>query len=312
MKVSIIGCGNVGSTIALLISLRDFVKELIVVDIVEGLPQGKMLDLSQMVSFFENKVEIKGTNDFKEIKNSQFVIVTAGASRRPGMTRLELLKTNQKILKDISLEIKKFAPSSFVIVVTNPLDVMSYLVYKETGISKNKIMGMAGVLDSVRFKYFLSKELNISSFQIQTFVLGGHGDEMVPLINYTTVSGIPLRKILNRKKIEEIVKMTKNAGGEIVSLVKLGSAYFAPAMSVIKMLESIVFDRKEILPVSVYLEGEYGFSDVFLGVPVKLGKGGVEEIIELKLTNKEKNLLKKSYEVVKEGIKSLGVRENEN
>lgn len=312
MKISIIGCGNVGSNIALLISLKNFVDELVVVDVIEGLPQGRMLDLSQMLCFLENKIEIKGTNEFKDIENSDIVIITAGVVRKPGMTRLDLLKTNQKILEDICAEIKKFSPSSFLIVVTNPVDLMAYVVYKKTEILKNKIMGMSGVLDSVRFKYFISQELNIPSSQVQTFVVGNHGDEMVPLIDYTTVSGIPLKNLLDKTKIRTLVEKTKNAGGEIVSYLKTASASFAPAMSVVRMVECIVFDRKEILPASVYLSGEYGFRDVFLGVPVRLGRGGVEEIIELKITSEEKKLLKNSYETVRRGIKLLGGEGDEN
>lgn len=318
-KVSIIGSGQVGSTLALLIAQKELA-DVVLIDVAEGIPQGKALDLNQAAPIEGFDSKIIGSNDYKDISGSDIVVITAGLPRKPGMTREDLLKTNAKIIKEVSINIKKYAEgparelsrrgivdaeNSKVIVVTNPLDVMSYLVLKTTGFDKTRVMGMAGVLDSARFSYFIAKELDVSVKNVNTMVLGSHGDSMIPIPRYSTVSEIPITELLSPEKIKEIIEKTKNAGAEIVKLLSTGSAFYAPAGSISVMVESILKDRKKIISASVFLKGEYGIEDTFIGVPIKLGKNGIEEIIELDLTSNEKEALKKSAEIVKEGIRSL-------
>jgi len=303
-KVSVIGSGNVGATTALLIAERELA-DVVLVDIIEGVPQGKGLDMLQAgpVDGFDTKVV--GANDYAEIRGSDIIVVTAGFPRKPGMSRLDLLQKNAEIIGGISEKIANYAPASVVIMVTNPVDIMTYHTWKVTGFPKNRVMGQAGVLDSARFATFIAMELDVSVEDISAMVLGGHGDEMVPLPRYTTVSGIPITELLSSDVIDRLTERTQKGGAEIVDLLKTGSAFYAPASSVTQMVEAILKNKKRILPCSAYLKGEYGISDVYVGVPVKLGINGVEEIIELKLIESELTALRNSAEVYKEGIRSL-------
>lgn len=303
-KVSIIGAGQVGATLALLIAKKELA-DVVLVDVVDGIPQGKALDLNELAPIEGYSVKITGTNNYEDIKDSDIVVITAGLPRKPGMSRDDLLKTNAGIIKEVSLNIKKYAKDSKIIVVTNPLDVMSYLTLKTTGFSKTSVIGMAGVLDSARFSYFIAGELKVSVKDVNTMVLGSHGDSMVLIPRYTTVSETPITELLPEDKIKEIIDRTKNAGAEIVSLLKTGSAFYAPAGSISIMVESILNDEKRIVSASVLLSGEYGIEDTFIGVPVKLGKNGIEEIIEIDLTIEEKKAFEKSAIDIKEGIRKL-------
>lgn len=302
MKISIIGAGNVGSTAALKIAQKNL-GDVVLVDIVEGLPQGKALDIQHSMPLWKSSSKVIGTNDFSMIADSNIVIITAGVPRKPGMSREDLIKTNEKITKSICAEIKRYAPGSIVIVVTNPLDTITYLTLKETGFSKQRIMGMAGVLDTARFKTFISEKTGTDFNDIDAIVLGGHSELMIPLVNHTTVSGRPLKEILSEEVIEEIITRTRGAGKEIVE--KSGSAYYAPGASIAEMVEVIVKDTGKILPASVHLEGEYGQSNVCMGVPISLGRDGIKSIIELNLTEQEKTALNKSSETIKDSISRL-------
>lgn len=305
MKISIIGAGNVGSTVALYLAKKDLVKEIVVVDIVEGVPQGKTLDIMQAgpVEYFSTV--LKGSNDFRDITDSNIVILAAGFPRKPGMDRMDLLIKNKEVVMQAAENIKKYAPDSIVIVVTNPLDIMTYVMYKGTGFNHTKVIGMAGVLDSTRFRTFIARELDCSLEDVSDLVLGGHGDDMVPVKRFASVSGIPLTELLSDEKINELIDRTRKGGAEIVNLLKTGSAYYAPAASVALMVDAIVKDKKRLITASAYLNGEYGAKDVYCGVPVILGKNGVEKIIEVKLLPEEKAALDKSIATVKEGINSL-------
>jgi len=303
-KVSVIGSGNVGATTALLIAERELA-DVVMVDIMEGIPQGKGLDMAEAgpVDRFDSK--ISGSNDYAEIRGSDIVVVTAGFPRKPGMSRLDLLQKNAEVIGGISENIAKYAPASVVIMVTNPVDIMTYHAWKVTGFPKNRVIGQAGVLDSARFATFIAMVLDVSVEDISAMVLGGHGDEMVPLPRYTTVSGIPITELLPEDAINRLIERTQNGGAEIVNFLKTGSAFYAPAASVTRMVEAILKNKKRIVPCSAYLKGEYGINDVYVGVPVKLGINGVEEIIQLKLTDSELRELQNSAEVYKEGIRSL-------
>ncbi len=306
-KISLIGAGNIGTILAYSISRKN-IGNIVLVDIVEGLAEGKCLDLGQSFPVDKVNLTVKGTNKISEIQSSDVIIITAGIARKPGMSRDDLIETNFNIMKDIGLAIKEYSPNSFVICITNPLDAMVWCLKKISGIDKNFIVGMAGILDSSRFKYFLGKELNISYESIQTIVLGGHGDTMVPLLDYTSISGIPLKSFIKQnriseKKISEIIERTRNGGGEVVSLLKDSSAFYSPACSAIEMLESFVFDQKKILPCSAYLDGQYNVNDLFVGVPVVVGEKGVEEIIELDLNENSKKQFNNSVSAVDELIK---------
>jgi malate dehydrogenase len=304
MKISVIGSGNVGATVAQRLVEKEL-GDVVLIDILEGVPQGKGLDMMESGPIEGFDSEITGTNDFGAMKDSDIVIITAGLPRKPGMSRMDLLQKNAKIIEGISKDIARYCPKSIVVVVTNPLDVMCYVAKVTTGFDKKRVFGMAGVLDSARFRTFIAMELGVSVKDVQAMVLGGHGDEMVPLPRFSTVSGIPIREFLSDEKIEALVKRTREGGAEIVSLLKTGSAYYAPSSSVARMVESIVKDEKRILPASAWLEGEYGLRDVYVGVPVKLGLGGIEEVIQLKLDSRELALLHKSANVVQENIKGL-------
>ena len=303
-KISLIGAGNIGTILAFSIS-RKRLGNIILIDRVKGLAEGKCLDLSQSLSAENLNTKILGTDDISKIKNSDAIIITAGIPRKPGMSRDDLVETNFSIMKELGNAIKKYSPNAFVICVTNPLDAMVWSLKEIAGIDKSMIVGMAGILDSARFKFFLSNELSISTDSIQTMVLGGHGDTMVPLLRFTSISGIPLfefikKKRISKDKVEEIISRTRNGGGEIVALMKNSSAFFSPATSAIEMLESYLFDNRRILPCSAYLEGEYNVKGMCVGVPVVISKDGVEEIIELDLQNSEKDEFDNSVKAVKE------------
>lgn len=297
-KITVVGAGMVGGTLAQRLAEKNFA-EIALIDIIGDLARGKALDIAQSAPIMGYDINIQGGDSWELAQNSDIVIVTAGVPRKPGMSREELLEINFKIVKDISEKIKKFCPNSIVIVVSNPLDAMTYTAYKITGFPKNRIMGMAGVLDTARFRAFLAMELGVSPKDINAFVLGSHGDTMVPVLSYTQVGGVPVEKLLPKEKLEKIIERTRNAGAEIVSLLKTGSAYYAPSAAVLEMVEAIVFDRKRILPCCVLCEGEYGINGIFVGVPVILGKSGAEKIVEFELKEEELKALKRSAEVVK-------------
>ena len=306
-KISLIGAGNIGTILAYNLSHKQ-IGPITMVDVVEGLAKGKCLDLSQSLPIENLNIKIEGTTDISAIKDSAVIIITAGIARKPGMSRDDLIETNFSIMNEIGKAIKKFSPSSFVICVTNPLDAMVWSLREISGIKTNMLTGMAGILDSARFRFFLSQELNISVESIQTMVLGGHGDTMVPLLDFTSVGGIPIKKFIEKsnikkEKLEQIVDRTLNGGGEIVSLMKNSSAFYSPACSAIEMLESYLYDQKKILPCSAFLNGEYGVKGLFVGVPVIIGEKGIEKIIELDLSNQSKKEFQKSVEAVEQLVK---------
>lgn len=305
-KITIVGAGNVGATAAHWAAEREL-GDIVLLDIVEGIPQGKALDLMEARPVENFDVTITGTNNYEDTKNSDVVIITAGLPRRPGMSREDLVQKNREIVEAVTRQIVSCSPRCFIIVVSNPLDTMAYLAYKVSGFSRNRVMGMAGVLDSARFKTFIAMELNISVEEVQAFVLGGHGDEMVPLIRYSTVAGIPISQLIAEDRIQAIVERTRKAGGEIVNLLKTGSAFYSPAASAVQMAEAILKDKRRILPCAVYLQGEYGLHDLFFGVPVILGADGAEKIIEAALTAEEKAAVEKSAREVKESITKLNL-----
>ncbi|MFP4370066.1 MAG: malate dehydrogenase [Candidatus Kapaibacterium sp.] len=303
MKITVIGAGHVGATTAQLIANQELANEVQLVDILEGIPQGKALDMYESMPVLGSDTRIYGTNDYEPTKGSDIVVITAGLARKPGMTREDLLVKNASIVKSCAEQAYKYSPDAYFIIVSNPLDVMTYLAYKTINIDKSKIVGMAGILDTARYRSFISMELNVSMQDIQALLLGGHGDTMVPLPRFTTVSGIPVQDLIPGDRLDAIVQRTIKGGGEIVKYLKEGSAYYAPASAVVQMIESIVKDQKRVFPCSVYLDGEYGYYDTVLGVPVKLGKGCVEEVLQLKLNDDEKKLFDDSYEFVKKNIK---------
>lgn len=303
-KITIIGAGAVGATAAQRIAEKEL-GDVVLTDIVEALPQGKALDLMEAGPLAGYDSKILGTNDYKDIEGSDIVVITAGIARKPGMTREDLLKINTKIIREVSQNIAKYAPDSVVITVTNPLDIMTYVTMKTTNFEPERVFGMSGVLDSGRFATFIAMELGCSVRDISAMVLGGHGNTMVPLPRFTTVSGVPITELLPQETILRLVDRTVNGGAEIVNLLKTGSAFYAPSAAVTNMVEAVIKDTKRILPVCAYLGGEYGKKDVYLGVPVKLGRRGVEEVIELKLTDDEKIALDRSADAVKSGIASL-------
>ena len=303
-KIACIGAGNVGAAAAQYCAELDL-GDIVLTDIVEGMPQGKALDLTQAGPIRGYNAMVEGTNDYKDIEGSDVVIITAGLPRQPGMSRLDLLEKNANIMGDICSNVKTYAPDSTVIIVTNPLDVMTYAAFKKLGFPAERVVGMAGCLDSARLRAFVAMELNTSMKNVDTMVLGSHGDTMVPLPQYTTVSGIPITRLLPQDRIDAIVERTRKGGGEIVSLLKTGSAYYAPAASAARMAQAIVRDEKQLLPCSALLTGQYGLEDVYIGVPVRLGKGGVEGILELDLSQDELKALQESAEEVRTGIKSL-------
>ncbi len=305
-KVTIVGSGNVGATAAHRIVDKELA-DVVLIDIIEGVPQGKGLDLLQAGPIEGYDCRIVGTNDYNDTANSDAVIITAGLPRKPGMSRDDLLIKNYEIVKSVTEQVAKRSPNSILIVVSNPLDAMVQTAFRVSGFPKNRVIGMAGVLDSARFRTFISIELNVSVENVHAFVLGGHGDTMVPLPRYSTVAGIPITELMRNERIEALVKQTKNGGAEIVSLLKTGSAYYAPSAAVVEMLEAIFKDKRKILPCAAYLEGEYGVRGLYVGVPVKLGKNGVEEIIQVKLTPEEDAALKRSAAAVRELVEIVKV-----
>jgi len=305
-KVTVIGAGNVGASTALYIAERGLA-DVTLVDIVEGMPQGKALDLQQAAPLWHRGARLAGANDLAAVAGSDVVVMTAGFPRKPGMSRTDLLKANADIVRPAALAVKKHAPQAIVVVVTNPLDVMAWLFWKASGLPKARVMGMAGILDSTRFRAFLAMELGVSGADVQAMVLGGHGDSMVPLPRFTTVSGVPIGELLPADRIAAIAQRTRDGGAEIVKLLKTGSAYYAPAMSAVEMVEAVLTDQKRLVPCSVLLEGEYGMRDLFLGVPVVLGAKGVERIVELELTPDELAALQKSGKDVTASIAELSV-----
>jgi malate dehydrogenase len=307
MKITVIGAGNVGSTTTKLIADKKLCNELVLIDILEGIPQGKALDILESCPVELSDVKVTGTNNYDDTANSDIIVITAGIARKPGMSRDDLQNTNASIVKSCVENSVKKSPNAIIVIVSNPLDVMTYVAYKASGFPKNRVVGMAGALDSSRFRTFIAEELKVSVEDVTCFVLGGHGDSMVPLTKYSTVAGIPLTELLPKEKLDKIIERTKNGGIEIVNYLKTGSAYYAPASSAVSMVESIVKDRKRIIPSAAYLEGEYGLNDVYCGVPVKLGKNGVEEIIQIKLSDDEQAALNRSAQDVKNNIAKLNI-----
>jgi malate dehydrogenase len=301
MKISVIGAGNVGATTALFLA-QQRLGNIVLIDVIEGMPQGKALDMAEAGPVNRYESHLAGSCSFEDLDGSNIVVITAGLPRKPGMTRMDLLTKNAEIVTSVTRHIARLAPQAIIIVVTNPLDVMAYVAWKTSGFPKQRVVGMAGVLDSTRFRYFVAAELNVSVEDTQAMVLGGHGDSMVPLPRYTTVSGVPITQLLPQEKVDKLVERTRKGGTEIVNLLKTGSAYYAPAASVALMVEAIVTDKERLLPASAYLSGQFGLKDVFVGVPVILGQDGVEKIIELDLSPGEKEALHKSAADVSEGI----------
>ncbi|MGV7220729.1 MAG: malate dehydrogenase [Nitrospinales bacterium] len=305
-KITVVGAGQVGTTVAQL-SAYNNLGNVVIIDIIEGVPQGKALDLQQSGCLQAFDSIVTGTNDYKDTADSDIVVITAGVPRKPGQDRSDLLKTNAAIVKDVTENIMKYSTNPFIIVVSNPLDAMVYLAKKVSKLPASRIVGMAGVLDSARFRTFVSMELGCSLVDVDAMVLGGHGDSMVPMPRYTTVSGISITDLLSPEQIERLVDRTRKGGAEIVGLLKKGSAFLAPGASVVKMIEAIVRDKRRIFPCTAYLDGEYGWKGIFMGVPVKLGEGGAEKVIELKLTPEEKTALDKSAKDVKETIDEVDI-----
>ena len=305
-KVTVVGAGNVGATAAHWIASKELA-DVVLVDIVEGTPQGKALDLAQAAPIDGFDVKLVGSNSYEATADSDVVIITAGLPRKPGMSRDDLLKTNSDIVGAVTDEVVKYSPNSFIIVVSNPLDAMAQVAFRRSGFGKNRVMGMAGVLDSARMRCFLAEALNVSVENVTAFVLGGHGDTMVPLPRYSTCAGIPVTELLPKDQLDAILARTANGVAEIVGLLKTGSAYYAPSLGAVEMTEAILKDKKKILPCAVFLEGEYGISNLFVGVPVKLGKNGVEQIIEISLTNDERAALHKSAASVQELVDILEI-----
>lgn len=300
-KISVIGAGQVGATTAVRIAEKELAREVVLVDIVEGLPQGKALDEMEASPIEGFDTEIIGTNDYKDTEKSDIVVITSGLPRKPGMSRDDLLSVNVKIVKEVTENVAKYSPNAIIIVVTNPLDAMVYTASKVSGFPDNKVMGQAGCLDSTRFKRFIAWEAKVSVKAVEAITLGGHGDDMVPLPKYSTIRGVPITEIFTKEQIDRLLDRTRNGGGEIVKLLKTGSAFYATSSAVVQMIDSIVRDKKDILPCAVKTQGKYGLAkDLFVGLPVKLGLSGVEEIVEFKLSNEELQALKLSADHVKE------------
>ena len=308
-KISLIGGGNIGGTLAH-ISAYKALGDVVLFDLGTGKARGKALDIAQSKTLDRSDISLIGTSSYSDIRDSDVVIITAGIPRKPGMSRDDLVATNANVMKEVAQGIKKYASNAFVIVITNPLDAMVYVLQKESGLPTNKVVGMAGVLDSARFNYFLAEEFKVSVDNVTSFVLGGHGDSMVPLVRYSTVAGIPVPDLIKmgwttKERIDAIIERTKNGGGEIVSLLETGSAYYAPALSAIEMAESYLHDKRKIMPCAAYLNGEYGEKDIYVGVPVVIGKNGVEKIVEIEFTQEEKDNFTSSVNSVKELVKTI-------
>jgi malate dehydrogenase len=304
-KITVVGAGNVGATTAQRLAEKSLARTVVMVDVVEGIPQGKGLDQWQSAPIEGFDSRVIGSNGYDETSGSDIVVITAGIARKPGMSRDDLLNTNASIVKQVSEQIKRTSPNAIIIMVSNPLDVMAYVAKQVTGFPRERVLGMAGVLDTARYRSFLAEALDVSVEDIQAMVLGGHGDTMVPLISYTTVSGIPVTQLMDKKTLDAIVVRTRNGGAEIVKFLKTGSAYYAPSAASVQMAEAIVHDKKRVLPCAAWLEGEYGMSGLFLGVPCKLGRKGLEQIIEVELTSQERTDLGKSAEAVREPMSVL-------
>jgi malate dehydrogenase len=305
-KVSIVGAGNVGATAAHWIASKELA-DVVLIDVVEGIPQGKALDLAEAMPIEKRDVQVIGANDYAATANSDIVVITAGIPRKPGMSRDDLLNTNFKIMSDVVSKVVAQSPESILIIVSNPLDAMAQAAFRQAGFNRERVIGMAGVLDSARFRTFIAEELKVSVENVTAFVLGGHGDTMVPLPRYSTVAGIPITELIAPERLEQLVQRTRDGGAEIVKYLKTGSAYYAPSAATVEMVEAILKDKKKILPCAAYLEGEYGISGYYIGVPCKLGAAGLEQIIEIKLTAEEDAALKKSAEAVKELCAVIGV-----
>src|SRR6266704_2392574 len=305
-KVSIVGSGNVGATAAHWIASKELA-DVVLIDIIEGVPQGKGLDLLEAMPIEKRDTHVVGTNDYADTANSDIVVITAGIARKPGMSRDDLLNTNYKIMQDVVGKVVANSPNCILIVVSNPLDAMAQAAFKMSGFSRNRVIGMAGVLDSARFRTFVAQELNVSVENVTAFVLGGHGDTMVPLARYSTVAGIPITELITKDRLEAILQRTRDGGAEIVKYLKTGSAYYAPSAAATEMVEAILKDKKKIMPCAVFLQGEYGINGLFVGVPCKLGSNGLEQIIEIKLTTEEQAALRKSADAVTELVKVIGV-----
>ncbi len=303
-KVTVVGAGNVGATLAQRVAERGYA-DVVMVDIVEGLPQGKGLDMLQSGPVLGFDSNVTGVNGYDETAGSDVVVITAGIARKPGMSRDDLLATNQKIVGGVTEEIVKRSPDSVLIVISNPLDAMAQLAYHVSGFPRERVVGMAGVLDTARFRTFLAAELDVSVEDVQAYVLGGHGDTMVPLVRYTTVGGIPVGELIPKDRLEEIVQRARDGGAEIVGHLKTGSAFYAPSAAGAQMVESILLDKKRILPCAAYLDGEFGISGLYVGVPVKLGAGGVEQIIEIDLTDEERAALQRSADEVRDLVRAM-------
>jgi malate dehydrogenase len=302
-RITVVGAGNVGATAAQRVAEKELAREVVLIDVVEGIPQGKGLDQWQSAPIEGFDSRIVGSNGYEESAGSGIYIVTAGIARKPGMSRDDLLTTNANIVRQVSENIARVSPNAIIIMVSNPLDVMCYVAMKATGFPRERVIGMAGVLDTARYRAFLAMEIGVSVEDIQAMVLGGHGDTMVPLISYTTVSGIPVTQLIAKDRLDAIVQRTRTGGAEIVGFLKTGSAYYAPSAGAVQMAEAIVKDKKRILPCAAWLQGEYGFNDLFLGVPVLLGKNGMEKVIEVELTDDERAALKASADAVLEPMK---------
>ncbi|MDA0232214.1 MAG: malate dehydrogenase [Chloroflexi bacterium] len=303
-KVTVVGAGNVGATTAQRIFEKGYA-DVVLVDVVEDMPQGKALDMMESAPILGTDGTVTGTNGYTETAGSDVVVITAGIARKPGMSRDDLLFTNMKIVGSVTEQVAKHSPNAVLVVVSNPLDAMVQHAKAVSGFPKERVVGMAGILDTARFRTFLAMEMNVSVTNVQAYVLGGHGDSMVPLIGTTTVGGVPVSTLIEASRLEEIVQRTRDGGAEIVGLLKTGSAYYAPSAAAAQMVEAILLDRKEILPCAAYLEGEYGINGLYAGVPVKLGAGGVEQVIEVELTAAEKAALMKSADAVKELVKVM-------
>ncbi len=305
MKITVIGAGNVGATTAQRIVDKQLANEVVLVDVLEGIPQGKALDISESAPVENTDVKVVGSNRYDETADSDIVVITAGIARKPGMSRDDLMNTNSGIVKSCTLSAAAKSPNAIIIVVSNPLDVMTYVAMKVSGFARHRVVGMAGVLDAARFRSFIALELNVAVEDVNAFVLGGHGDSMVPLPRYSTVAGIPITELMDKPTVDRLVKRTRDGGIEIVNYLKTGSAYYAPSSSAVLMVESIVKDKKRILPCAAFLEGEYGLRDTFAGVPVKLGRQGIDQIIQIKLNPDEQAALEKSAADVKQSIAKL-------
>ena len=307
-KVTVVGAGNVGATAAQRIFERGYA-DIVLVDIIEGLPQGKALDLLESGPVVGTDANIIGTNSYDETAGSDIVVITSGVARKPGMSRDDLLFTNRNIVGSVTREVVQRSPDAVLIIVTNPLDAMAQHAYEVAGLPRSRVIGMAGILDTARFRTFLAQELDVSVQDVHAYVLGGHGDTMVPLVGSTNVGGVPISQLLPADRVQAIVERTQNGGGEIVQLLKSGSAYYAPAASIAQMVEAILLDRRQVVPCCVLLEGEYGIDGLFVGVPVKLGAGGMQEIVQVQLTDEEQAALQGSAEAVRELIDVLHSRE---